>query len=405
MKFFVMLTGASEKVINRNPAERGIYTCYFIVACFILYINMNTLRARRFKTLISSTLIVLSIGIGLAVTFAYAQTDSAVAPSNHRPPSSGSNTSGMILSGYAWSTNIGWIRMSNCSSATDCAGQSYGVSVASSGANRPMTGYAWSSNIGWISFNPSAVKGCPMEPCQASINWNDGTVSGWARACSVFANTDCTYGSLKDDSARGGWDGFISLNGPLKDNSSKFGVFFNTSTNTFTGQGWGSDVVGWVDFTGVKTVDPECEPGDMECYCEENPDAEDCKKCEPGDMDCYCEENPDAEDCKKCEPGDMDCYCEENPDAEKCKKCELDAAPGTDCWCSSLRNKLDPNYNKYCKEVDMCINVEGDQRAIPSGAHVTSTNRCLCDTGNVLKKDTVTGLYSCVDLHYNEVKR
>jgi hypothetical protein len=52
----------------------------------------------------------------------------------------------------------------------------------------------------------------------------------------------CT-GKLKDQTARGDWDGFISMSaGGLK----------MKPDGSFTGHAWGADVVGWVDFSKVK---------------------------------------------------------------------------------------------------------------------------------------------------------
>jgi hypothetical protein len=59
-----------------------------------------------------------------------------------------------------------------------------------------ITGYAWSSNIGWISFNSSALIGCPTNPCQAKLVGNNFT--GWAKATAANGN---------------GWDGWIHLSG------------------------------------------------------------------------------------------------------------------------------------------------------------------------------------------------
>ena len=45
------------------------------------------------------------------------------------------------LTGYAWSSNIGWVQFST--------GVANPVTADSSGN---LTGYAWSSNIGWVQF-------------------------------------------------------------------------------------------------------------------------------------------------------------------------------------------------------------------------------------------------------------
>ena len=113
--------------------------------------------------------------------------------------------------GWAWSDNIGWISL-NCTNTSSCATSDYGVTV--NPVNGGMTGYAWSDNIGWIQFN-------------GLVNLSTGAVSGWASALSA-------------DNL--GWDGKIDLSG------------ITLSGTSFSGFAWGSDVVGWVDFSGVNTT-------------------------------------------------------------------------------------------------------------------------------------------------------
>ncbi len=84
------------------------------------------------------------------------------------------------LSGYAWSggaatadSGIGWIQM------YDVSGQTYGVCLTND--QTTLTGYAWSSNVGWISFNQAHLTGCPSGTCSARLV--NGALQGWARAC------------------------------------------------------------------------------------------------------------------------------------------------------------------------------------------------------------------------------
>lgn len=129
------------------------------------------------------------------------------------------------LSGYAWSSNIGWISM-NCTNSGTCPTSDYGVNVDAAGN---LSGYAWSSNIGWISFQPTDVSGCLSGPCPATMDSNTGVITGWARALAGgTANS-------------GGWDGFIKLGGS--------GLIV-TGCN-WSGYAWGSDVVGWISFSGT----------------------------------------------------------------------------------------------------------------------------------------------------------
>lgn len=160
------------------------------------------------------------------------------------------------ITGAAWSSNIGWINMK---------GSNYAVTMATTGTVRNLSGYAWSSNIGWVSFNGADTAGCPTGTanCQARVEWGTtgGTgvlVKGWARACSVFA-AGCS-GALKPQADLGGWDGFISLGDSKTTDSVSFGVKLNTTTGVATGYAWGSEVVGWVDFGGVKFDVPPPPP-------------------------------------------------------------------------------------------------------------------------------------------------
>ncbi len=87
------------------------------------------------------------------------------------------------LSGWAWSSNIGWISF-NSTNHGDNTG--YGVRQEADGS---LSGWAWSSNIGWVSFNPADLAGCPEGTCTARVTGN--TMVGWARACAATPNGDC----------------------------------------------------------------------------------------------------------------------------------------------------------------------------------------------------------------------
>jgi hypothetical protein len=140
-----------------------------------------------------------------------------------------SSTSGAAITGYLWSDTIGWVDM-NCANSSVCGSNPFGMSIDSSGN---ITGYAWSDNVGWISANPSDLSGCPSAPCTATISGS--SVSGWLKAISADNN---------------GWDGWISLSG------SGYGV--TSSSGAFAGYAWGSDVVGWLDWSKAKTAYGTC---------------------------------------------------------------------------------------------------------------------------------------------------
>jgi len=141
----------------------------------------------------------------------------------------------MPLTGYAWSSEMGWISFS---------GSTYGVSEESTNGN--LSGYAWSSNLGWISFEASHVSGCPTGPCAPRVD-SSGEVRGWARACAAFTDKLNCSGPL--DPNAGGWDGFIALKGTAQDGSS-YGVTQDASCN-WSGFAWGSDALGAISMRGI----------------------------------------------------------------------------------------------------------------------------------------------------------
>jgi len=153
--------------------------------------------------------------------------------------------------GWALSENIGWISFScqNCDSGLDGSVDAvcdpttprsfnYGVDIDS--MSGLLSGYAWSENIGWISFQSADVDvaDCPDWPasCQGEVNLGTGATSGWARALAPVG---------KPLSESGGWDGWIKLSGSWAD-----GVSLNSapSPSEFEGWAWGDDVVGWISF-------------------------------------------------------------------------------------------------------------------------------------------------------------
>jgi hypothetical protein len=150
------------------------------------------------------------------------------------------------LSGYAWSSNIGWISL-NCLNDSNCATSDYKVTV---NADRTVTGYAWSSNIGWIKFG--GLTGFPAGGGTAGSNvtltgsYPNLTFNGWARACAATAGGTCA--SMSTSSAAGGWDGWISMRGTNYAVSANMGVGMNSDSYA-----WGSDVVGWIDMFSYVT--------------------------------------------------------------------------------------------------------------------------------------------------------
>lgn len=150
----------------------------------------------------------------IGITFMPAQANHEAAPTFHDASQ---------LSGYAWSSNIGWISF---------AGGNYSVQINPSGT---LTGYAWSSNIGWIQFG--GLTGCPSGTCAATVDVDANELMGWARALN--------YGS--------GWDGWISLNclNSAGCVSSDYGVTMTSGGAFNSSYAWGDMVIGWTNFSLV----------------------------------------------------------------------------------------------------------------------------------------------------------
>lgn len=146
------------------------------------------------------------------------------------------------ITGYAWSDTVGWIDL-HCQNSNSCGTRNFGLDIDNGGN---ISGFAWSEHIGWVSAEHSDVSGCPGGgSCFPKIV--GGEMRGWLRALAGG-----TAGS-------GGWDGWISLSG------SNYGV--TQVSSLFSGYAWGSDVVGWVDFSLAKTTYKECQ---MAFFCTDN---------------------------------------------------------------------------------------------------------------------------------------
>lgn len=135
------------------------------------------------------------------------------------------------IRGYAWSPNIGWVSF-NCVDRSVCATSDYKTAIDLATGN-VLSGagmhYAWSANIGWIDTNPAG--GYPEAPNHGiRFDMATGAMTGWARALS--------YG--------GGWDGWIKIT----DAKVGSGGIVRNGAGTAGGWAWGSDVVGWMQFTG-----------------------------------------------------------------------------------------------------------------------------------------------------------
>ncbi len=131
------------------------------------------------------------------------------------------NAAQRALSGWAWSDTIGWIQFN----------PSYG-GVFIDNATGVLSGSAWTDNAGWIDFRPGGA--APNGKSGAvTMNLSTGELTGWAR--------DLSGADFND-----GWDGWISMSGT----SPNYGVGMDLNTGKFSGWAWGSDIVGWISFSG-----------------------------------------------------------------------------------------------------------------------------------------------------------
>lgn len=161
------------------------------------------------------------ISLILAALAGVAYLAPARGPLTAMPPEAKAQSYNAYFTGYAWSDTVGWISFN---------GSGYGVTVNTD--NTTLAGYAWSDNAGWISFNQADLGGCPSGTCSARIV--NGALGGWTRARAGVGRTD-------------GWDGWISLSGA----SPSYGPALpgGQTSGLLSGYAWGSDVVGWIDFS------------------------------------------------------------------------------------------------------------------------------------------------------------
>lgn len=171
-----------------------------------------------------------------------ASAEYSIKPENVDAQAVSTSTPTTRLTGYAWSENIGWISFRD--GATP-------VKVESDG---DLVGYAWSENIGWIQFGNLSTAEMPTTSYESKsqAKLTGQTLSGWARAVAGMSGDN-----------RGGWDGWIALSGvkiqlksaSLAANPAPAFISGCTSSNCANGAAWGSDVVGWIDFSGVTTME------------------------------------------------------------------------------------------------------------------------------------------------------
>ncbi len=190
----------------------------------------------------------------------------------------------LLLSGYAWSGGVGWISFGNGDYNSVTNGVYLGAPTGAVGSQTRSLGnqagdgpgYAWSSNIGWIKFDKNIANLLATGELAPPVGDSDygarlsvatGQFTGWARACAVFAS-GCA-GSLKPDSQRGGWDGWIRMGG---DNYTSL-VDSGVAPTKFatTAYSWGGDVIGWIKWCSTQTPSYCVRFGGLGATCSVNP--------------------------------------------------------------------------------------------------------------------------------------
>ena len=149
--------------------------------------------------------------------------------------------------GWAWSSNVGWLKMSYCDDLNSdglayeiegCYNTHYGVRINNSSGD--MSGYAWNNNVGWIKFggnNSSGGIGGTNANLNISSGSNIGTFSGWARFVSGFT------GHIFD-----GWVSFSGSNYLSGVMDGSRGLTYDKSKRLIVGSAWGGEVIGWIKF-------------------------------------------------------------------------------------------------------------------------------------------------------------
>ena len=169
----------------------------------------------------------------------------------------------IYLQGAAWSEYTGWIFLGPTPGATPPINTTAGWTGVTADANTGLlSGYGWSPNVGWVNFAPTNIptnsNTFGVTPTQAKFSpapvGTTGELIGWARACGP-ATGSTGFCNGPSTQAVAGWDGWIALKGKVP----AYGVTFTSTTNTttgvtnytFSGYGWGDDIMGWIDFKGV----------------------------------------------------------------------------------------------------------------------------------------------------------
>lgn len=154
---------------------------------------------------------------------------------------------GENVSGWAWSSNVGWVSFNSKECDTDgngfidsgnCGGDNattptynYGVNIDK--VSGVFSGHAWSPHVGWIHFAPTT--GYPAAPLNgARLDKATGKVTGWAK---ILSMGDDGWIKMSDDSVAV-WNGK--------------GVKIDIAASQFSGYAWNANDngagIGWISF-------------------------------------------------------------------------------------------------------------------------------------------------------------
>lgn len=151
--------------------------------------------------------------------------------------------------GAIWSGTTGWIVM-NCVSDGSCAQNGYGVDVT---GGDTISGWAWSSNIGWVCFGAtcSGIAGNTPEGGQpyAKLDTLTHEAHGWALLVTL------------------GNRGWISLNcADMSNGCVAYQVTADPQSGVVSGFGWNGNNdgtgIGWVDFSQSTLLGTEVQCAD-----------------------------------------------------------------------------------------------------------------------------------------------
>lgn len=247
----------------------------------------------RMKTMANLARIapIAAFGIALAVVFVFvnALTTQGTHPGNN-------------VLGWAWggstddnlgpanqdtATGFGWLSLDAPNiNSVPCAGGlpqgCYGVKIPeTTDPSNDVTGYAWSGNLGWVRLDappdtstykgptylpdPSPCRGYPTTPCY-SVKRLGNELVGWARICSFALSSNC---SGPPDANTGGWEGWIKFSSNNYDPGLNYGNGVTLVQNLakdpdgglydITGYAW-SPEFGWIGFGGLSANPPDPNP-------------------------------------------------------------------------------------------------------------------------------------------------